>query len=297
MNQFPSELFAFGITVQLIWEKIPIADNQKPSHQCGPDQFYLNIPGVARFLALAKEQRIVIEPAHEACGMELLNTWLQGTMMAYLLQYHGYMVLHGSSVRLHKGNAVIISGQSGAGKSTLATALVRKGHSFITDDLVVIKVNQQGHYCIVPGPAKLKLWNDAMQHFDYLSEKALPIFFKRGKYAVSVQESCQETIPIAAFYELKINQKATTAHWQQVYAKDALKILMQNAYRYFMLPPLGKLPNFLSDCSGLLQQITVYQITRPVQFNELARITEKIESDLSVTQHPISKECTSTNES
>lgn len=278
MNQVPLQLSAFDMTVRLLWQKIPIPDNGQQSHVCEHNQFYLNIPGVVRFLALAEEQCIIIEPAHNEFDMQILNSWLQGTVMAYLLQYHGYTVLHGSAVRIHDA-AVIISGPSGAGKSTLASALVHKGHTFITDDLVVIKPDKQGRYCILPGPAKLKLWKDAIIHFDYNLQKTLPVAFKIDKYAIPVTDVCNKMIPITAFYELNMKQDAKTFTCERQQSSKALKILMQNAYRYFMLQPLGKLPKFFQDCSALLKQISVSTITRSTNFNDLPRIIEQIESD------------------
>ncbi len=267
------------IHCEFIYESIPTIDPDSFTYDTQSNQFYLNIPGVAKFLALPEKNCIVIEKADPEIDEQILNIWLMGTMISYMLQYHGYTVLHGSSTLINEG-AVIFSGQSGAGKSTLARAMLQQGYPFITDDLVVIKQNQQGQYCILPGPATLRLWKDAMQHFNHDIHEALPVMLKTDKYVVPVKTVCHETmIPISTFYELNVSSQIDGFHCDKLNQAQSLKTLMQNAYRYFMLKPLGKLQTFFHDCSGLSQQITVHKMTRSTCFDELPQIIRRIELD------------------
>ena len=197
--------------------------------------------------------------------------------MAYLLQYQNYLVLHGSAVLIN-GHAVVFSGQSGAGKSTLASALLKQGYPFITDDLVVIKQNTQGQYGIIPGPTYSKLWEDALSHLDHDREHAKPVNFKTNKFSIPVPHPCHLAfIPIAAFYELSVNANAITFTHEQLTGMQSLQTLMQNAYRYFMLKPLGKLQHFLNDCSQLAQHISVNKIIRRPDLSELSLLTQHIQ--------------------
>lgn len=283
MNPLPSQLMAFDITVQLTWQKISIPDTGQAMHLCDEKQFYLAIPGIARFLALPEKNCMIIEKAQAEIPLHVLNTWLLGTMMAYMLQYHAYLVLHGSAVLIN-GKAVILSGQSGAGKSTLASALLKQGHPFITDDLVVIKQDKNGQYGIIPGPAQLKLWRDAASHLGHDIEHAKPVNLKTDKYAIPVTHYCDRPmIPIAAFYELNIAPLATTFTCERLTNVLSLQTLIHNAYRYFMLKPLGKLQPFLNDCSQLTQQIAVHKITRRPDLSELSHIVQRIELERRMT--------------
>jgi energy-coupling factor transporter ATP-binding protein EcfA2 len=283
MDALPSELTLFDMTVDLLWQKIPILETNYAQHECDAQTFYLAIPGIARFFALPEDNRIIIEKASPEIPMHVLNTWLMGTVMAYMLQSQGYLVLHGSAVLIN-GRAVILSGQSGAGKSTLASALLKQGHPFITDDLVVIKQHTTGQYSIIPGPAQSKLWRDAASHLDHDIEHAQPVNLKTDKYAISVTNYCDmPMIPIAAFYELNIDSLATTFSCVRLTDTLSLRTLIHNAYRYFMLKPLGKLQSFLNDCGQLTQQIAVNKITRRPDLSELSQIIQRIELDQGVT--------------
>lgn len=273
----PDQLMLFDKSVNLLWQGITLPAENKATHRCDEKQFYLNIPDVARFLAIPDENSIIIEKAHDDISTHVLHTWLLGTVIAYILQYHGYLVLHGSAVLIN-GRAVIFSGESGAGKSTLARALLQRGHPFITDDLVVIKKNHQNQYCILPGPDKLKLWKDSMLHFNHDINHAMPVNLKTDKYAVPATQRSDDTmLPIAAFYELSAQSQAKKFRCEKLAPALALQTLMHNSYRYFMLKPLGKLQNFLNDCTALSSQVTVHKLIRTTDFNQLDHIINYIE--------------------
>ena len=116
MLSSPDQIMLFDRAVNLLWQGITLPAENQATHRCDAKQFYLNIPDVARFLAIPDENSIIIEKAHDDISTHVLNTWLLGTVIAYILQYHGHLVLHGSAVLIN-GRAVIFSGQSGAGKS------------------------------------------------------------------------------------------------------------------------------------------------------------------------------------
>lgn len=277
MASHPDSFTAFGLNVQLIWQTLPIPDTHESTHACNDKTFYLAIPGVARFLAEPEKNCIVIEKAHDHIPLSIINTWLMGTVIAYILQYHNYLVLHGAAV-LMQGHAVIFCGHSGAGKSTLASALLKQGYPFITDDVVAIKHNEQGQYGVVPGPTYSKLWQDSLAHLDYDTSHAKPIHFKTNKFSIPITQSCDlPFIPIAAFYELGINPEATTLTHQRLTGLLSLQTLIKNAYRYFMLKPLGKLQHFLNDCSQLAQHKSINTLIRPPNFTELSRMIQHIE--------------------
>ncbi len=267
----------FGEPIQCLWEHVPIIDENVFKYDCQSSQFYLNVPDIARFLALPAKNSIIVEKTDPSLDDNSINIWLFGTVMAYILQYHGYLVLHGSAVMIND-EAVIFSGHSGAGKSTLASALVQKGHLLITDDLVVIKRNEKNQYCIIPGPQHIKLWRDSMRYFDYDQQNACPIHHKVEKFSIPISQFCnKQMIPIKAFYELNFLPEERFYVSKKSPSTAALKIIMQNSYRHFMLKPLGKLESFFYDCTALLNQISVYKILRTKNFDDLPEIVKSIE--------------------
>ncbi len=276
-------LECFGLKIQAVWRPATLHQRGlKPAFRCKvtPKYFYLSIPDFGCFLALPTKNQVTIEANLSLLQTNSLRFWMPGAVLAYLLQCQGYLVLHGSAVLINN-TAIVFSGRSGAGKSTLADAFVQKGYPLITDDLVVIRYNDQGQYCIVPGPPQLKLWKDSLCFFQHDMKKMEKIAFKTNKHVLPVDTHCPFTdVPVHAFYEINIDEHVSTAHCEGLNGASALKTVMQNVYRYFMLKPLGKLPFFLHHCTALSQQINVYKLTRNNYFHDLSKLVQCIESNL-----------------
>lgn len=66
-----------------------------------------------------------------------------GLMLGLLLQSRGVLCMHGGAVSWNK-RAFAILGPSGAGKSTLSAALVARGATLLTDDLVAVRETPAG---------------------------------------------------------------------------------------------------------------------------------------------------------
>ncbi len=275
MPKLPNKLTAFGLTLDLSWDKI---DRPRAKHlECIPNakQFYLSIPDTVRCLALPEANQVIIDRLDDTITLDTVNAWLLGTVLAYVLQYHGYLVLHGSAV-LVNGRAILFSGKSGAGKSTLAHAFVQQGHQFITDDVIVIQYTDGNEPHIQRGPSHAKLWQDTMQHFRHNIGTATPILQKMNKYLMPIQTSQAEaqSFPVAGFYE--INRATEQPQVQALKGTEALKTIMENAYRYFMLKPLGKVETFFHQCHLLAQQISVNKLFRVEELSALDELTEYI---------------------
>lgn len=70
----------------------------------------------------------------------LLRLYVEGMMMACLLQQRGFYVLHASVVQVGD-HAVAFLGHVGAGKSTMAAALHFRGHPVVTDDNAAVDMS------------------------------------------------------------------------------------------------------------------------------------------------------------
>lgn len=274
-NVLPNQITIFGLTVQLMWQ--PIELKPQSEYECTPEHFYLNICDVAAYWVNPQLNQIIIESANATINYTIISTWLFGTVMAYLLQYHGYLVLHGSAVLINK-QAVIFSGDSGAGKSTTAGALVKKGYPLLTDDVVVVKTLADGTMVLIPGPPKLKLWADALILLEHDSNGLQPVVNKRDKYQFPTDNHEVKLYPIGRFYELNPNSVANGISCDELFGIDKLHILIKNTYRYNMLKPLNQLSIHFKSCSKLSAQINVFQIKLLRDSQSMAKIIELLEN-------------------
>lgn len=274
-EHLPTEISIFGMSVQLVWQKLELKPEVK--YECTTEHFYLDIQDVAAYWVNPQQNQIIIERANPTVNYTIVATWLLGTVMAYLLQYHGYLVLHGSAVLINQ-RAVIFSGESGAGKSTIASALVKKGYSLLTDDVVVVKTLTDGSMVLVPGPAKVKLWADALELLEHSANGLQAVVNKMDKYQLPVANHECALYPIASFYELNPDSSKQEVDCRELFGVDKLQLLIKNTYRYNMLKPLNKLAEHFKSCSQLGAKIRTYQIKRSAAPQSLAIIIDLVKN-------------------
>ena len=260
-----SKISAFGESLQLVWSAASgeiVPPRSGLDSYCDEQQFYLNINGVAKYQIKLPDNSLTIEVDPELTNLDAVNTWLYGTVFAYLLQAKGYLVLHGSAV-LVNGGAVIFSGDSGAGKSTTAAGLVKLGYPLLTDDVVVIKATPDGKMVLKPGPSRVKLWQDALVQFGQSADQLKPIANKANKYELPISYYHAEEVPVLQFYELTSSADCAQIIIRELSGHAKFTNLIRNTYRYSMLGPLNKLKLHLTQVAQLSSLIKVYTVERP----------------------------------
>jgi hypothetical protein len=129
---------------------------------------------------IAHGREVVVEPYADPDTIEL-RAWLLGPVLGTLCHQRSLFPLHASCVRIG-GSAVALTGRPGAGKSTLATALVRRGHGLVADDVCVIDSTRSDGPTVLPSFPRLKLWEDAMQSLGIPAEGTARARSDRAKF-------------------------------------------------------------------------------------------------------------------
>jgi hypothetical protein len=111
---------------------------------------------------LQEGKRVIVDPSPEAPDA-LLQSFLLGPVLAFLLHQRGLLVLHASAVRIGEG-AVAFLGAPGAGKSSTAAALYARGHAVVGDDLVAVQT-ESAPPVVFPGFPLLRLCRDTWDHY------------------------------------------------------------------------------------------------------------------------------------
>jgi hypothetical protein len=271
-REVPPDIYIkFGMTPATLTS--PIVNN--PHQQINTTEFLLNIKGLARFYVNSGKD-IIIQKADDVYEGDI-QVFLMGTIFAYVLQYHNYLVLHGSAI-LVNGQAVIFSGDSGAGKSTIAAAFAKKGYNVFTDDMVVIKYTDDNKFELIQGWPRLKLWQDALSYFGEKSDNLIRVQNKQNKYEFPIKVSQEKSVPILAFYELNPCDDTKIILNSISSGLDCLDILVKNTFRYYMLKGLKKYNLHLKQCSILAKNIAIRIVQRPkigYRLDELVQVIEK----------------------
>jgi len=109
----------------------------------------LSYAGVVR-VSVRSGTTILFQPLGQ--DQARLRLFLLGSAMGALLAQRGKLVLHAGCVAMGE-RALAVAGNSGAGKSTTTAALVQRGCTLLSDDLVAVS---QGRVC--SGYPFLRLW-------------------------------------------------------------------------------------------------------------------------------------------
>lgn len=101
-------------------------------------------PDNARIIVVCRPSKLAFVPAA-----------LIGVGMGLLLHRRGVLCLHGAALHIN-GRTIALLGESGAGKSTTSAALITRGASALSDDLVALRP-RDGGFVVEPGSVGFRL--------------------------------------------------------------------------------------------------------------------------------------------
>lgn len=122
---------------------------------------------------------------------------------AALFRQRGFLVLHASAANTPAG-AIALCGKSRSGKSTTLAAMLRNGCAMVSDDITILRLAANNRVEVVPGAARMHLWEDAAQGvgLDVSGYSRHPM--RRGKAALSAPgEPCRGPAPLHKIYILE----------------------------------------------------------------------------------------------
>ncbi len=155
------------------------------------DAFMLTYPDQTRFVITRNE--LSMEWAapfdfEDAC------TYLLGGALSLLVRLRGAACLHASSVTL-RGRTVAFAGPSGAGKSTLVAALVRRGATLVSEDVLPL-IRGNGEILAVPTHCGIRLWPAAVELLTGDREAMPPISPSWDKRAMVAEQVASSPTPL-----------------------------------------------------------------------------------------------------
>jgi len=230
---------------------------------CGvfsPQAFLLRIAGVADYY-VTNGTSVVVQPWSSDLGE--VRVYILGLVMGVIIQQRGIMALHGSAVVLN-GQAVIFAGISGAGKSTMAAALRNRGHLLLADDVAVITVAKAGQPWVQSGFPQQKLMPDSAEQVGIEAASLTLVSQSWDKYAVPVTVGFESRpMPLKAIYQITAQAEAELSI-APLTGFNKITAIISNTYCYNLLEKVGlKLAHF-NMCAGLLKEIPVFSLIRPL---------------------------------
>lgn len=233
----------------------------------GNDQTaYLHWSEVATFFA-QDGQYLSVQPVKDEIDSSYLNLYLLSEALGLILYQRGYILLHGSAVKV-KGKAVIFAGAAGAGKSTMAAAFSRLGYPILGDDMVAMKLTSDGQVMIYPGFPQIKIWSPTVRGLNLKSETMSPLFSGSHKKLLQPQKFRSQPLPLARCFMLSRGEKLT------VTSLEGQKALM-SLFKFFPCPGQiltgESLDNYRQQCLDLTRIIPMFELKRPDNFRVLKK--------------------------
>jgi len=213
--------------------------------------------------------------------------YLFGIGLALWFELQGIPCIHGNSLAA-ENQAIALLGASQAGKSTLTAALLQKGFSFLTDDLVVPRQTDEG-WQIHPAPSPLRMWPNSIKHFlpginiaslnqvhTSIKKRLVPI------EATGLGKICQKHKPLKQIYLLDrdCTEKTKSVYINALRPADALVALIANSISGGILRPLGIEQSRLDVLTQLIKEVPVKRIRYPNGYQHLDEVKNSIVADL-----------------
>jgi hypothetical protein len=122
--------------------------------------YLLRFPGLADYLVSREAHMVNCHPALDVPEATSQHLYLN-QVLPLALSKMGNLVFHASAVELD-GRAIAFVGESGRGKSTLAISLALEGYAYITDDGLVLRV-EEASYMAYPSHLSFRLSQDSWE--------------------------------------------------------------------------------------------------------------------------------------
>ena len=224
--------------------------------------------------------RITVEP-ESAERMTEARLYTLGSAWGTLGYQRCWAMLHGSAVQIGARTA-LFAGEAEQGKSTMAAALTRVGARLLSDDLSRVQPPSGNDGTqLWPSGARLKLWDQALNHFGWQDRELVQDHFRDQKFHLAVDQGPigAAPVPLSAVFVLEWGDAIAV---ERLRGAEAVKALADGTmYRKEYLELMGKLGEQVVYCARIAAQVPIYRLTRPKDFTFLDEVCERVALSLS----------------
>lgn len=234
----------------------------------------LDIPDVARF-RISDGNTITVDADIDTPERNV-RLYLLGSAFGAVLHQRGLLPLHANAVEID-GKAVAFMGASGEGKSTLAAWFHDQGHRVIADDVCVVRNGDVERPYALPGVARLRLWQDALE----ASGREVGSYERSyadetwDKFDVPVEStaSAPGEIELSGLYDLC---RAEDFRIEELRGIEAAETVFAHTYRGSYVSAARSEQSHWQSCIRLVQSTPVFRLSRPSDLRRMTNTFEQI---------------------
>lgn len=168
------------------------------------DDYFLRFPDVAEFLVSLENNTIQCFFDSDT-PLETIRHLLLDQVIPRILGQQGRLVLHAGCVKLADGDGVAFLGDSGWGKSTLAASFHQSGLQLLTDDCLLIDI-QDNQVTGIPNYTGARLFGDSIEQLMQQSTPVYPVAHYSDKKRLIMhdgQDVGAQGVPLKAIFLLE----------------------------------------------------------------------------------------------
>lgn len=260
------------------WVDFPVADGREapPAVAKTDGGFVLRFPAAADFVISGDGTRVVCSP-HGEQAAETIRHLLLDLVLPRVIAHLGRMVVHAGAVGIDSA-ALAIVGAGGVGKSTLVASLHGAGHPALTDDGLVIAVDDDGCTCLALYPA-LRLWPSSLAGLQVQPTDLLPAsggFIKRrvrlNPHGTPGPRRLTSAIVLASKGEHGGGGRLSVS---RLSARDACVELLRASFQLDIGDP-RRAAGHLETAALVADRLPVYALSYPRDYSLLPEVREAI---------------------
>ncbi len=227
----------------------------------GRDEICFHVPGVATFHVTAGTT-VVVQPDAKV-EPSALRLYLLGSAFAAVLHQRKLFPIHASAFE-KDGECIGFMGDSGNGKSTMAAMLAGRGFRLISDDVLVVRLNEQGELVASPSVPILKLWPQSLAPAGLPADAGQIDTIDALKRRVDAREVFQsQTWPLRRLYLLRWLLPATAPmEIEPLPVFTSMMVLRHNIYCPSLIDAMGAEGHFLRFSKQLLATTEIFSMRR-----------------------------------
>lgn len=240
---------------------------------------YLRWSGLFEFLVSADGRRIVCHRLNRASD-DAFQTYLLGQVLSFALLKHGIEPLHSTTVVIND-EAVAFLGDCGYGKSSLGAAFLQAGHSLLTDDLLVVK-EEENRFLAYPGPPRIKLFPKIARSLLGKRVNGTPMNHQTPKLVIPLSEnetvSPRGVVPLRAIYVIKPPSARSSSHnisFRALSSRRACVELLRNTFNTVVIEP-QRLKRQFDLATRLAARVPVKILSYPREISRISEVRESI---------------------
>ena len=200
----------------------------------------------------------------------------------------GRMVFHGGVVDLtHQGEnigAVAFLGPSGRGKSTLTASFVKNGSRFLTDDMLILSIDEDG-VMAEPSHPSIRMWRDSKDAILGDTIEAAPAVSYTEKDRLLATEQlpyCNEKRPLIGAFFLGA-EAAEETRIKQLTGASGLAAWMENLF-VLDVEDKSRIARNLHGVAGIADIVPTFALEFPRSYDELVNVQNAILSCVVATE-------------